>query len=125
MAVEPGLADQHLEPPPACRRDLGEALPHRLDAALRLLLGWERGLGDAGRRTIVAEDGAEAPGPLAGSDAGAGAGDRWLHDVASLAHRRLKRGEALARRFAVASAAPRLQARDLLALGGGVRHEKA
>src|SRR5215469_13693692 len=120
MAVEPGLADQHLEPPSARCRDLGKALAHRLDAALRLLLSGERGLGDAGRRTVIAEDGAQASGPFAGGDAGAGAGDRRLHDVPPLAHRRLERGEALARRFAIASVAPRFQARDLLAFSGGV-----
>ena len=52
------------------------------------------GAADAGRRAIFAEDAAQRRAPFAGGDAGLGAGDRRLHDVAAFLGGALQIGSA-------------------------------
>src|SRR6185312_13383774 len=83
------------------------------------------GTGKTGRRTILAEDGAQAPRPFAGGGAGAGAGDRGRHDVAPLARRTLELGERCRDRALLAPGPPFGESRHLLGLGIAVGDEEA
>ncbi len=75
VPVEPGLADQDLQRAP-------ERLADARDLVAQLLVGGGGGgVADAGRRAVGAEDVAQRARPLAGRHAGAGGGQRRLHDV--------------------------------------------
>ncbi len=75
VPVEPGLADQDLQRAP-------ERLADARDLVAQLLVGGGGGgVAHAGRRAVGAEDVAQRTGPLAGRHAGAGGGERRLHDV--------------------------------------------
>ena len=85
VAVEAGLADQHLEA--AAEAGVGGVDLARAPAA-NTSAAATRAPGDAGGGAVLAEHLAQALAPLAGGDAGMGAGDRGRHDVAALAARR-------------------------------------
>ncbi len=71
MAVEAGLADQHLEAPAEPRRERLDPGPDR--GELGGGAGAHAGAADPGRRPVVAEHLAQHRGPLAGRRPGAGA----------------------------------------------------
>ncbi len=122
VPVEPGLADQDLEPAAqrlADPRHLLAQLGHRGAGRRR------GGLADAGRRPVGAERVAQRLRPLAGRHAGARRGDRRRHDVlvrcghpGQVRERRLHGG-------VVAPLAPGHERLALLGLDGGVDHEDA
>jgi hypothetical protein len=122
VAVEAGLADQHLEPAAEIRAGVLDLLAHRGEH----VLGDHRpGPGDAGGCPVLAENLAQALRPLAGGNTGVGAGDRGRHDVAAFLGRFLELGQGRYHRLRVARGAVRLQALDLLLLGLGVDREEA
>ena len=127
MAVQPRLADQHLEPP-------AEPPGQGLDPAAHRLQGSDavfgnrphrRGRADAGGRPVEAEDAAQRPAPFAGRHAGMGAGDRQFHDVAAVADGALQFGDCRLRLNLVPRRAPFLEPGDLHRLGGRIDGEEA
>ena len=83
------------------------------------------GTGDAGGRAVLAEHLAQGLRPLAGGDAGMGAGDRGRHDVAAFLGGGLELGQGAGDGLGVAGGAVRLQALDLLGLGARVDGQEA
>ena len=122
MAVEAGLAHQHLEPPAEPGGDPLHRLAHRRQAGAA---ADGRGTAHAGGGAILAIDLAQRGGPFAGGDAGMGAGDGRLHDVAAVARGGFERGQAGGRGLAVAGIAPGLEASDLRPLRLGIEGEEA
>ncbi len=117
MSVEARLADQQLDAAAEARGHLVDLAAHGheiLVAALR------HGAADAGRCAILAEDAAQGGAPLAGRDAGLGAGDRRLHDVAAFLGGAFEFGEGRLDGLGVTRGAPGLEAGDLLGLDGGI-----
>ena len=113
MAVEPGLANQKLEPPAEL---FGDALD--LGANVIEPFGVVAHCGaDAGRRAIFAERSAQRGAPFAGGHAGFGAGDRGRHDVGAALRRAAQSIKRRGNRLPVALLSPCFEARHLIGFG--------
>ena len=86
---------------------------------LRAVAG-DGGLGNAGRRAVLAEDLAQRRAPFARRDAGLGGRDRRLHDVAAFLGGALDFREGRGGLFGVAVFAPGLEFADLLGFHRGI-----
>lgn len=108
MAVEPGLADQELEPAAKLARDRVDSLAHRRELAR---IGARR-LPHAGGRAVFAKDLAQRGPPFAGGHASLRRRDGRLHDVAPLSGRAPEIPERLGHGRVVAGLAPGGKAGD-------------
>src|SRR5689334_22144477 len=112
MPVEAWLADDELDAAAKPASERIDPLAHALDAGERS----GRRPRHARGRTILAKDRAQARAPFAGGDAGLGAGDRRLHDVAPVAGCRRQRLQSAPHLIRVAAGPPCTQPSDLSGL---------
>src|SRR5262249_41328724 len=117
VTVKTGLAHQQLDAAAEAVRDALDLAPDGLK------IGFPGRGGGAARprpRPGLTQHAAGGLSPLAGGDAGLGARNRWLHDVAPVPGRGFERRQRPVDRRPVAPGAPGLKPRDLLGLDGGV-----